>query len=678
MGVSDMPNGKITLVQWPEILLHGLLFLIFFQILADFVESIYAFGLLGTSIPPEIAYVLFFFAPLILLVLPRGLPGWPLIVVGELMLICRIAEAMLDTRGKLIVAGLGVACFLVFYPSLLYLKSRAGERSHSLNAGLGLTFGIALSVLLRTFGSGYDISTYGWSQAIGWVFVVIVGLLLFRSIAKSTPASQACGEQNVGGYRRLPGWKTVLFCLGISNVFLFCYFIWMSPSVIARWTGMDNLVIVPAVSLVLFGFSMLLQKKTHWLTNMKPGILFVWNTLFVIALTLTILAHQIRFPPSADAYPLVEPAVTWLHQVPLFFLLLFFPVILVDFVFFVHMLIDGKPSSRSVGAGFSVGSFYLFLMVFAQVFTTVYDYIPVVGPFFRDKFYLVFLAAGIVLILPVLFIGQSRPAAAETASGKGDTSRRMVPVMLVLTFVITVAGVILTDAKPALSQQAPTSLKIITYNIQQGYNEDGMKAFDQQLELFRSIDADIIGLQECDTARIAGGNADIVKYFADNLGMYSYYGPKVVTGTFGIALLSKYPIENPQTVYLYSIGEQTALIDARITVGAKTLSVLVTHLGNGGPIFQQEGVMKVVANKENVILMGDFNFRPDTAQYQLTTSTLADSWLLRWPQGNENQGIDPARRIDHIFVSPDIHVAESVYLPGPQSDHPAMVTEIEW
>jgi endonuclease/exonuclease/phosphatase family metal-dependent hydrolase len=76
--------------------------------------------------------------------------------------------------------------------------------------------------------------------------------------------------------------------------------------------------------------------------------------------------------------------------------------------------------------------------------------------------------------------------------------------------------------------------------------------------------------------------------------------------------------------------------------------------------------------------MGDFNFRPDTAQYQLTTSTLADSWLLRWPQGNENQGIDPARRIDHIFVSPDIHVAESVYLPGPQSDHPAMVTEIEW
>ncbi|MDW7655719.1 MAG: endonuclease/exonuclease/phosphatase family protein [Bacillota bacterium] len=673
-----MPNRKNTVVQWPEIMLHGLLFLIFFQLLSDFVEAIYAFGLLGTSIPAEIAYVLFFFAPLILLVLPGGISRWPLVVIGELMLICRIAEAMLDTRGKLIVAGLGVACFLVFYPSLLYLKSQAGDRSYSLNAGLGLTFGIALSILLRTFGSGYDVSTYGWSQAIGWVFVMIAGLLLFRFTTKRTLPGQNRSEQNDGGYRRLPAWKTILFCLGISNVFLFCYFIWTSPHVIARWTGVDHLVVVPVVALFLFGFSLLFQKKTHWLTRLKPAILLAWNTLFVLALTLTILAHQISFPPSVDAYPLVEPAVTWLHQVPLFFLLLLFPVILVDFVFFVHVLIDGKPSSRSIGAGFSVGSFYLFLMVFAQVFTTVYDYIPVVGPFFRDKFYLVFLAAGIVLILPVLFIGQSRPVAAETVSGKGDTSRRMAPVMLALTFVITVAGVILTGAKPAQSQQTPTPLKIITYNIQQGYNENGMKAFDQQLELFRSFDADIIGLQECDTARIAGGNADIVKYLADNLGMYSYYGPKVVTGTFGIALLSKYPIEDPQTVYLYSLGEQTALIDARITVGEKTWNIFVTHLGNGGPIIQQEDVMKVVNGKENVILMGDFNFRPDTAQYQLTTSTLADSWLLRWPQGNEGQGIDPARRIDHIFVSPDIRVIESTYLPGPQSDHPAMVTEIEW
>ncbi|RPI52452.1 MAG: hypothetical protein EHM56_08400, partial [Chloroflexi bacterium] len=148
--------------------------------------------------------------------------------------------------------------------------------------------------------------------------------------------------------------------------------------------------------------------------------------------------------------------------------------------------------------------------------------------------------------------------------------------------------------------------------------------------------------------------------------------------TFGIALLSRYPIENPRTFYMYSEGEQTAAIEAQVTVGGRTFNVFVTHLGNGGPIVQQEAVLEEVRGKENVILMGDLNFRPGTEQYRLTAGMLADSWLVRWPQGTESQGIDPARRIDHILVSPGTNVVESRYLAGPQSDHPAMMTAIAW
>ena len=46
---------------------YAVFFLFFFQLLADFVEAIYAFGLLGTNIPPEIVAVLLFFSPLLLL-----------------------------------------------------------------------------------------------------------------------------------------------------------------------------------------------------------------------------------------------------------------------------------------------------------------------------------------------------------------------------------------------------------------------------------------------------------------------------------------------------------------------------------------------------------------------------------------------------------------------------------
>ena len=131
---------------------------------------------------------------------------------------------------------------------------------------------------------------------------------------------------------------------------------------------------------------------------------------------------------------------------------------------------------------------------------------------------------------------------------------------------------------------------------------------------------------------------------------------------------------------MYSIGEQTATIEAKIAVGEQVFNVFVTHLGNKGPIFQQENVLEMVQNRENVILMGDMNFRPPTEQYQITTAVMDDAWLVRWPGGNEDQGIDPERRIDHIFVrlNGGIEVAEATYLQGPESDHPAMMAVQSW
>ena len=102
----------------------------------------------------------------------------------------------------------------------------------------------------------------------------------------------------------------------------------------------------------------------------------------------------------------------------------------------------------------------------------------------------------------------------------------------------------------------------------------------------------IIGLQESDTARIAGGNADVVAYLADRLEMYSYYGPSPVSGTFGIALLSRYPIGNPRTYYLYSEGEQVAITDADIRIDDKSYKVFVTHLGNDGPMIQVRQMLR--------------------------------------------------------------------------------------
>jgi endonuclease/exonuclease/phosphatase family metal-dependent hydrolase len=128
---------------------------------------------------------------------------------------------------------------------------------------------------------------------------------------------------------------------------------------------------------------------------------------------------------------------------------------------------------------------------------------------------------------------------------------------------------------------------------------------------------------------------------------------------------------------MYSEGEQTAAIHARVTIGGVSYNVIVTHLGNGGPLVQQENVLAETRGLENVILMGDFNFRPDTEQYARTVEIFADSWLLRWPEGKDDQGVDPVDRIDHIFLSPGLNVLEARYIHSPVSDHPAYWIELE-
>jgi endonuclease/exonuclease/phosphatase family metal-dependent hydrolase len=246
---------------------------------------------------------------------------------------------------------------------------------------------------------------------------------------------------------------------------------------------------------------------------------------------------------------------------------------------------------------------------------------------------------------------------------------------LILASIVAIVIAFLVAPQPTPQSGGAPALKVLTYNIQQGYSEDGLENYKGQLELIRSLDPDIIGLQESDTNRIAGGNSDIVRYLADNLDMYSYYGPKTVLGTFGIALLSKYPIERPGTYYLYSAGEQTASIHAQITVG-ETYNLYVTHLGNEGPLVQQEALLKVANGEDNVIMIGDFNFKPDTPQYRMTVEMLDDSWLLKWSSGVDEQGLDPVDRIDHIFVSPGMAIRDARYIFSPASDHPAFFVVI--
>jgi endonuclease/exonuclease/phosphatase family metal-dependent hydrolase len=654
LSLSRQRNSFITL--------YSILFLFFFQLLADFIESIYAFGLLSTGITAEIASVLFLFSPLVLLFTKR-VSGRTMVILGEVILASRLVEVILSTRGKMFISGIGVGCFLILFPVLLWKESQSNSDDNILNLGLGFAFGLGLSILFRALGSGSDLSTIGGFQLFGWALAIWAAVQMRVLLRFGDEFPNTAAPSNP--------WNIVGLSIGISAVIMLAYFAFTAPNVIARWTDNNYLMILGILLLAMIIFQFLANEPGFW-SALSQTVLWIWNILFVLALVITIFLNQVAFPPTQTGFPVAAPANQSFEQVPLFLMLLLSPVILVDFILYTRQIKDINPSLKVLGSSFALASLFSLIMVFAQVFTTVYDYIPVAGPFFRDRFWLVFLLAGIGLIAPLLLLKQ------ESRRIENDNSSTQLPVMMGVIGVLAVSGAWWVSAKPKATTPTKNFLRVLTYNIQQGYSNAGQKNFDQQLALIRQTDPDIIGLEECDTNRIAGGNSDVVRYFADRLNYYSYYGPKTTTGTFGIALLSRYPIQNPETFFMYSIGEQTAAIHAEISIGGKTFNIFVTHLGNGGPIFQQEELLAQIGDLPNVIAMGDFNFRPDTEQYRMTTNVLADAWLLRWPEGTLDQGIDPNKRIDHIFVSPGTDIYNSNYRAGPQSDHPAMVAEIQW
>lgn len=639
--------------------LIAILLVFFFQLLSDFIESIYAFGLLNTSLTAEVGAVLLLLSPLLLLLFRRRMPRLLWLAAGQLSLLCRVSEPLMATRGRMITAGFGVGLLLIYLPGLLAALQDPAEDEPQRPMGAALVLALLLGVLFRVIGSGFDITTYGAGQVVGVLLALVAAWLMpgVRFVADGEAPGPAAGRR-----------RTLAAGLGFFGVLTLVYFFLWAPNVIARWSGAGYLTIVSLLVVALIAY--LQARRRGWLAKLSFRLLLGWNALFVAALVLTIAAHQFPFPAAVAGYPFFEPAAPFWSGAALVLMLVLSPVLILDFELYCGALAGASP--RRLAGGFGAGSFFLLLMIFSHIFTTVYDYIPVVGPFFRDKFWQVHLAAALAATLPLFAL---RNAGMQSDHHTHAGAAR--PMLLRGAGLLGAACIILLAVKmprPVLPAAGP--LRVVTYNVQQGYSELGVKNFRGQLDLLAELAPDIIGLQESDTNRIAGGNADLVRYFAEQLGMYSYYGPKSASGTFGIALLSRYPIAEPRTFFMYSQGEQTAAITARIEAHGRSYQVVVIHLGNGGPLVQQQGLLEVLAGQSNVILMGDFNFRPDSEQYALTTSSFLDAWLLRWPQGVDDQGNQPDRRIDHFFVSAGIEALDVRYIESQASDHPLVFAQL--
>ena len=99
-----------------ELALLTVMFLFFFQLVGDLIESIYILDLLNLELDEKALGVLFLITPAILMAFRHKIPSYFLEVVAIITIVSRLISPFLDTESRIIISGLGVGCFMLFLP----------------------------------------------------------------------------------------------------------------------------------------------------------------------------------------------------------------------------------------------------------------------------------------------------------------------------------------------------------------------------------------------------------------------------------------------------------------------------------------------------------------------------------------------------------------------------------
>lgn len=657
-----------------ETLLTSLVFLFFLQLLTIWIESIYRMSLVKLSMGPELLGILLPLLCLGLLFVGRRHERTALGVSFSFLLITRALCPLLPTPLSIVDAGLGVAAFLSLVCRVLTCRMNSGGGNMAAAVGIA----VLSSVALRAWGSSCDLSMGGPFVGLGWALIAVAGGLSLSNARFD--ASDAPSEAHGSIFGAM-----IAALAAFANISII-YLVFSSPAVISAWSGSSLALgtVLLAVSFAcVVGWCALKPAGT---CSVPRAVLVVWNVAFILALVNGVYRLVAPLPESPASPPLFAGPAAWSEHILLYVMLVLSPVTLVNLAAVARRGL--MSSARGNVLPVLSGMAFLVLVTMTLIFTNVWGYVGAAGPLLRNRFYVPFLVAGVGMALPLFLPVWKGALQTHTAKSRPWAAVLCACVLALLAIV----GVFANAVSPATADAGARRLTVLTYNIQQGSAADGAQDYWGQLEFLRKVNADIIGLQESDTARPSGGNVDAARFFAESLGYYYYYGPNTVSGTFGTAILSRFPLENPRTFFSYSNIDEIGTAVAEIEVGGRRLAFFNSHPAGNHEAHDAhvEALLEEAWKHKHVVAVGDYNFRQSSSYYARVTAPLVDSWLSLYPDATgaphprwRETGpdiLDMTDRIDHIFVSPDFEVVEAYYVPPPASrtDHPAHWAVIRW
>lgn len=212
--------------------------------------------------------------------------------------------------------------------------------------------------------------------------------------------------------------------------------------------------------------------------------------------------------------------------------------------------------------------------------------------------------------------------------------------------------------------------------------------FDAVAQVILDLGADVVGLNEI---RGEGPHPDYTaqtEALAERTGMPYFYFAEALQlphGRYGNAILSRIPILHAETVMIpdpITPRVKSRTYETRCVLRAELeggITVLVTHFGLN-PDEKENAAATVLSQltERRCVLMGDFNVLPDSTVLEDIRARMRDSAdvcsqpLLSFPSNR------PDRKIDYLFVSPDVRVCDAAVPQIVVSDHCPYVATLDF
>lgn len=530
-----------------------------------------------------------------------------------------------------------VSFLIVFMLALVYkgLGPKTKPSDDSLMYSIGLSNAFMVVIFWKTIGSTLDWSIHQKIAQFFHIFEVIIALIYctlllwvyyWRQYVRKNHMTTELGDRYYEAIieqekESMEWWKVHTLCVGLFGNFLLLFMTFGSPGVISRWVRGNYSASVLFQTLAFGGFTFLMSFKPKTVGYLRPVTLRLLNIIFgAICIA---LAFRSQFVNYHYAFGIQQSLVYIMHFMS--------PTFLLNIQLICHELLRSKEkvSITTISTGFFFATILYTFLIICSAFSVVSSYMEPrwLSKIFFGQHDITFSIMMIITILPMFFIRTNSLIFFNNGvddiyrgDGRKNFKMRLSSFLFALIIGVSTISVLIwtTPVRYYLNtpQKITGHLHIGAYNVRSGFDRKGLLNFSEHFNTLKELNYDLVALIESDTCRIANGNSDFVRYAANHLEMYSYYGPKPTEGTLGVSFLSKFPIirRRTKTLVTSAFGEKTALVVSKLYLSRKkNINFIIVHFGDANFVEHIEHLSqelrKITLNhsqNEGTILIADF------------------------------------------------------------------------